>query len=750
MNSLFNWSSGNEYRRPTAWGTIAEPVKGEEAAFREVKRLVLSHVKVSPNSVNDFQISPRSQIATYTDPSGRSEEIDLPGIEDPRIQEALAAFYEITPGAKIQMRCAQVIAGSKGNQSGYKTLRRTTSALNNLPTDFDYSKHIPSVLAKESSVKNRREISRRFLFVENFLGKWKEKINERGKAKQKELNNPALPDRQALKLRKELQELNKIQSQLENIDMYALSRALEQIPVGRLNRVTLDEIAEKLQQAVLEDIKPKKWLGAKRAEHSEADIEYAKDVAGMLYCERKSYFDYCNKVFDDTKREGPADIFLREAIRFAASQGEYTAEGFKESILLNDMSDDLKKEVQDDLNATGVLASHAIEDIDLKEYETADIPEDATNEEKAKLQRENIAKMQKALKAHKEKINKDLKLANIPPTPEQDPGVRSMVKHVVVPAAAATAGAMVAAGTLTGIIDPQIAWQLGQYVLNNPVPVIASAALLYALRHRVAPFVPEVRSIVSNVVLPAAAAGAIVAAGAYAGIIDPQMPLQLVNYIQNHPARMIASASILDSLRHQVVSFVSPQVRDPETGHVRRRFNYRRMAIGTAVLATLSAIAMYNETSRVILQSIAQAVDFVWNNTYLPFQVNTQWIPGLSYLWQGNIPVLMALRAVSIINRIPVVGPVVGSVIKPMQRALSYVATTSGLVPLAQGVAGKGLEYGKPVYDQGSHFAKTQGGRVAEFVHGIAQGIWQKMPAMPAMPKMTFILDFSKAPLTIM
>nr|NGX48363.1 hypothetical protein [Chlamydiota bacterium] len=344
MNYLYPWrSSTSTYQRPTGWGTNSKGVEGEEEAFTKVKRLVLGHVGVSPNAVNDFQITFRSQIATYTDPSGDNQEIDLKGLgnKDPNIKKVLNTYYDIVPGARKDMLYAHVFVGSKGNQTGKSTLQRKTDALQNLPKNFDYSKHIPSVLAKQSSAKDRREISRRFLFVENFLGKWKEKINERGNAKQEELNNSDLPDNQALRLRKELQELMTLQNQLESIDLYALSRALEHIPVGRLNQVTLDEIVEKLQKTVLADIKPKKWLGTKKDNHSQADIEYAKDVAGMLYRERKSYFDYCNKAFDEMKREGPADIFLREAIRFAASQGEYTAEGFKESILLNDMSDDL-------------------------------------------------------------------------------------------------------------------------------------------------------------------------------------------------------------------------------------------------------------------------------------------------------------------------------------------------------------------------------------------------------------------------
>ena len=691
-------------------GTYTKGVEGEAEAFYEAEKLLLEHVGMNPLNVEDLHIYFRSQTATYTNPTtGQREEIDLRSISDERVIAALNKYYDIHPRAREDMKYARVYSHCKGNQSGSDTLQRTTEALQKLPQGIS---NVPRALAIQSSKEARVLVSKRMHFVEYFLGKWKEKIEERKATKQEELKVPTLSDTAAGKLRKELEELYILSDNLEKIDLYALSQALGFYPLGHVNQVTLEQIAKHLEEAVLSDIKPTKWRGLRSADHSPADIEYAKDVAGMLYRDRASYFKYCQKAFGRAKKENVSDIVLREAIQFAGMDGEYSAEGFKESVLLQGMSDGLRKELEDDLSEIGRLASHAMPEVDPSQFDEADFPENASDQDKAQLQ---MKKMDEAHKAYGEGINKDLKVEDLPPIPEEK--------------------------------------------AEEPGPVESR------------PVKPGLRSLAKKAIVhlvAGVATGGVLAAGAL-GWTSPVV--EVARSFSQNPARTIASLALIDSLRGRVVDFVYPEVRDEETSIVSRKPNYRHIAYlsGAALMIALSGTLMYRavndgveddsiieqagEYSWLAVMFAAQTVDYVWQHglkvtaalSVVPLAANlagmvklrslAKWggiavlgsmaiskvysggfldLPGslsgwamgmaagaVNHVWQYKssvLPIMAIYSGQMVSNRFPAIGHVT----KPASRALGYVANARAFSSVVQGQVmpaigwgiGKGAEIG--------------------------------------------------------
>ncbi|MDN3505966.1 MAG: hypothetical protein P0S96_01910 [Simkaniaceae bacterium] len=661
MVSLFGAGS-NPYQQPTGWGTFTEGASGQKEAFAAVEKGVLRHMGVSARSVRDFQIQNRSQTATFTHPSTKAiVEVDLPAIQDPSIQAALKKYYDVFPGARKNMSYAIVAPNCKGDLGGKKALVRTTTALQNLRADLDFETHIPAVLASKSSPKERLRYSRRFIFAQAFLNKWNEGIAEKFKEKQTQLKDPALPDAQANQLRKELGELRRLNEKLKEIDLYALSKALEHIPEERVNPVTLDALVEDIEKAVLEDVKPKKFFGLSKANHSEADKLYARQVAGMAVRGRKEFFAYCKRVFGYRVQESVTDNFMREALVFASMDPatEYTAEGFKNSVLLRGMSPELRQEMQDMLEGVGRKVSLACRDeMPWSDYIDQTVPSSATKEEAEKAQ---FDKMQKTVDTHRKGVQGKMAGA-LPKAVVPAPGVSSAVRTGLGMAAAGAVAT--AAAHYAGVPIPA---SVRSVFTDHPGWVAAAVPFLDTLRHRVHNFVrPVVRDPVSGTPRRKWSFKRMVLGGVglglayYAGQAALAAAAPFVAAME--PATMSAAAPhMLMSAPLPMSGLEPPQVPG--------------MLAQAGIFATLG------------LQAAGRAVDFVWSSSHVPTGLGARTIPLLGWTWQGNIPTMAALDIGSrVSSRVPLVRNVAEFALRPLR----YAANIGMAAPVVQSV-GQGI-----------------------------------------------------------
>lgn len=703
--SVFNSTSKKieqNYRKNTGY-SFSKGEAGEAKAYTNVRNLILSHLGVDPSKVDDFRFSFRSQTASFTDPvSGDLQSVNLPGIKDQNIQKALEKYYNIS-GAKKWLSGAHVIANSKGDEGGTAPLQRNTKALTNLPKEIkNQDVRIGKKLLALDTPQQRNEMARRFIFFNHFRSEWLKKIKEKIETREQAIKSPTLSDKQMLRLKKELQDLKHLQSEIESIDLFAMQHVLESFPVEKVNQATLDEMAEEVKKRVLASIKPRQWMGMRAASHSQKDHEYASDVAGMLYLDRHSYYKFCQNQKIKRKREGVADLFLREAIQFAKSpEGKYTPEGFEDSCHLNSMNDDLKKELQDDLHAVGVLSSYGIPHQDPKEYDRATMPANLSEKEQKEFYNSQLEVMQKAFKTHKDSIKTNLQLANIPPPPVEEPGVRSLIR---------TTGGLLAGGA------------------------------------------------------------AVVGAGLATGLLEPATAYNLAQYIQNHPARMIATVSLLDTLRHKAVNYIAPIERNPNTGRIEKHVNYKRLAIvsGSALAMIMMGTAMYNAVNdgeetggyveqaasyvAVPLVAAAQAINYVWNNPSLQLPINPITVPGTNLTWQRTLPTAFVIHAAGALNRLPVIG----AVIQPIHRAVKNVAIAAQIIPAAKW----SYEKGKRGYEIGSEYAsegykravralRRKGRFAKEFGYALKDYLGS-IPVIHALAVAICSMSKKKAPLSLM
>jgi|GEM_PF-3562954 len=652
ISSIFSTSN---YQRPDGFGGIATPEGGEKAAFQAVKKAALARCGVSPRGVNDFNICITSRTGYFTNPgTGNTEEVDLlaPGCKD-----AFDGYTRIVPGARNLMNYWSVSSGCKGDQGGNSSLRKSTSSLIDLPRDIDFDSKIPKLLARHSSSDERHKVARSFVFVEAYLSKFREKVDGLIESKQKELKDSSLPDSQANRLQKELKELRALKGKLESVDLFAISTVLEHLPAGHANTQVLASKEEEVRKAVLDRIKPnlKQRIFGKKP--TQLELEYANDVAGMLYQGRKSYYDYAEKMFGGRpKQEHVSDIFLREARVFGSMNPyeEYGAEGFIDSVLLQDMSDDLKAEMQGVLGGLGRVTSHACKEMNMHDYIEQTVPTGKSDEEKVKVQ---VDQMRATLSDHRTEVQAKMGLdpSTLPMPVVPSPGVGSALRTGL--GVAAAGGLIATAASYAGVSIPAGMTSVMSYFSNSPGRVIAGVTIADSLRHRVHDFVrprqrvPWMQRKLSYKRLALAGGVAVLAAYvvpmAYAAATPFLAAMEPPTTSPIQPHMLMAAPQAMSGLEPPIVPGLLAQA---------------------GIFGTL------------VLQAAGRAVDFVWNSSHIPTGLGTRRIPLLGWNWQGSIPTAVALQlGNAVTSRIPVVRSVAEVALRPLR----YVATSSALAPAA-------------------------------------------------------------------
>ncbi len=348
------------------------------------------------------------------------------------------------------------------------------------------------------------------------------------------------------------------------------------------------------------------------------------------------------------KKEGVTDIIVREASAFSVMAEEYTAEGFKKSALLAEMTPDLRKEIESDLNALGILASHAVPQRKKDEFLVEQgFPENATDEEKLKLYEERLERMTQNVEAFRGRVKTDLTMDQIPlPQEEESTFWSAMLTGSVLATVAVVA---MVAGTYSGVISPQTSQQLTEYAVSYPGRLIATASLVdMAKKKLVAYTAPQVREKDGSV-------------------------RRKVN--KNKIATLTAATAAI-----------------------------------TAFVASYGAPCAVYRLGVPLARVSARAVDFVWNNThvFLPFMTyfkkvpvvrSFQWLPTPFALALGNIastrimpgfvqPFTQAsYRVLQNVTMSPLIGYVVQKVGGVASGVVQFVS------PVKKGEEKKGVQY---------------------------------------------------------
>lgn len=409
------------YSKGTTSGyKLGDGTSKEVEAFVVVRELLLNEeIKkgiIQPDDLDDdslkFRIVFSTQYAAYFNPrTGNEEYIELLDIKDPAVQKALEAYYTAV-GAKKCQQDWDVIAYSKSTLNGKAPLNKSSDeTLMSLPNNFEYifQELLPQKLIELPTSTHRDAISRRLLFVQYFFSKLCQIVDVKLNVREQELSRPG-NDKQKKALQIEISHLRSFQQQLRNFDIYALSKGLMIYPIGHIWSGDLDAISSKLIKQVEDDIlnKQTRWdrVIAKK-QLTDVQREYAKDVGGMLYLERWKYLSSGHR--HRPKREAVVDVFMREALQFAHG-AKYTAEGFKRSYLIHGFGEALKAEMKREFDDLAVLASNAIGHWQKGEYEIDDYPENATSQDKQRIDLERKKVLRTHIAAHRARVNHSLTL----------------------------------------------------------------------------------------------------------------------------------------------------------------------------------------------------------------------------------------------------------------------------------------------------------------------------------------------------
>lgn len=512
-NGVCSTNSGSE--RAEAFADLRESILGQAVANNVI-------YDGADADIDDFTVSSSGE-ATYTHPTeGIQIRVRLKELEGDA-KTSFDNYYEVS-NAKVWMHDEEKVSTSTGRSvRGEIALDRKTDSLKKLPNDWETSfKEVGQSLAQWPSVSSRKLVSDRFLFVKHFHSQVKAKITSLLDAKKEELKQARVV-RAANAIQKEIARLNQLSAQLEGLDIYALSKALSLCPKQFTTAKNLVETAEAIEKSVIEDIQQankrslpiprrKGFKFHKKYQPTEADREYAKDVAGLIYT-FGGYSKYCKRQGIESKRENLADVFLHAAIAFTKDpDGDYTGREFKNSSFVFKEETEIKQVFHE----TGRLVSHTIKDplfdkVDKPEnyqrttlenlYEATPLPPEAdtdaenyteVNNGRARIYQENVTKLQVDFDKHQEQMTKRMELVEqnlddeffdaeegeIQPSPIQERQLATAAPHGQMLRQALARGGQVLARGAAGVgmaMTAQTAFEMLPDAVRAPIlPLVAA------------------------------------------------------------------------------------------------------------------------------------------------------------------------------------------------------------------------------------------------------------------------------------
>lgn len=713
----------------TSGHSLGKGSKAEVDAYIKLRNLLLvrerGNNKSLPVDLSGIKcnITFGTQQFSYWDPNNPAISGNIcllgAGLEDPAIQNAVQEYFAAAGAAPWQQDYS-IEANSKGAKNGRPPLVKdaTDTTLQNLTAPWTWGQifdtFLPEFLSKLPpgvGPAEKQIIARRFISAEHDHTKKKEeltaKIAAREQAKTVPGNNVQLLESEITQLKALLEELN-------NLDLYALFKVLSLYPAGPMHAGDKEAFAnyvfEQVTKEILEKVESdwqqqagtlakfrEKFPGASKRKLTEAQIAYARDIAGMVYLDREGYFNHCRQNNLKTKREGIADVFLREALKFSMHRDrtpgeEFKAEDFQKCIFLNKMGDALKAEMRADFRNHGIVATHAIGPSVATEYQTQAMeshpdPANATPEEMKAIEDRNAGRrtanfdaLKRDIATHRERVrvNKGLTIDDVRARWNQnnpDPGVMSTPVPMPLQTIASGARDLMIAHTptvvtraLNGVVPTEIS-QLFQNIPNMLPNQVTAVAAMSAGVHFLREITPP-------------------AVFAEFSKVAPAFLVQAVETAQQNPQAFLAVATALGML----ATWVYPSVYGAD-GTRSRKLNHTRIALAGAM--TVGGVALALNAPNAMAQWFTAAVDYLSVPSNLVNLVGWTVVGnvGLSSLRERKIKPLLGAAALGSMlaygEPLGMIGAAGTATVQAVSSAVQYVIYSNPVTgTVGNGVAG--------------------------------------------------------------
>ena len=587
-------------------------------------------LKEDLNRIWDFHIKFEEEMITYTIPDTEGHMVAIPFeevFEKVQVDSILKDFRLLIDAAEKHTPYSRfkISPKGKGNLKGKGTLQRSTNATKALPSNFkDVSKMMLPRFLFGQPEGHCDVITRRHHFVEYITSKLILKIDERIKkvegnsAQIKQAQQTPETTRIQAQLNATLKGLKARKEAFEKMDGYALVMGLCTHPGSGHSSDDLDNAADFLGDLIRKELlgitqngldaqkgtfdKLKFWKSSPKAKLEPADEAYIQDVKGMLHTGRiqdekgmlytsrseyfrAEYFKHCQKNRLEQKKEGLEDIFIREAVKFAAGPN-YKPDTLVDSLIFDGVSEDMKRELETDLKNIARVSRYAIGHAQEGEFAPKPYPDKATDEEKKQIDLDNFQQLGKDIESVRSRVNQDLTVDQIPA--DSATGIQRYMPG----RKTAIAGA-VAVGLYTGTLRHVVS-----YIWNHPL----SSLGLYVQGNGA---LKAIRSLSPSRAEALVGLTAVGTAGAltYAGMLDPTpIVWSTYSYISNNPA---VSYALLHAARG-VPSVVSSLAYAGEG--VNRKLSRRRIVGLIAGAGAIGVAAVYGDTSLIptTLQSASE------------------------------------------------------------------------------------------------------------------------------------------------
>lgn len=320
-----------------------------------IREAVLDQEGGDIETVKDFNIDFNSRTAKYTDSNtGSLKTVDLFELQDPIAQTYIDDFFAL---AEKRLPISKCEKGSKGRVNGPQPFEKKTDdfkkKMSRFATFDGCSSLLVSKLVEVKDPVKRVEIAQRFVHLETQQKQLVKDIESKITRRNKRLKNRSKTIRDASKpktvrdqaqrefnqISKELRQWNTALERLQSVDLFALAYAAAEMPLA--SEIILPEDRNELADKIIKEVPQKlhsrglaeKVIGTfKSTEHTptEEELAEAKDVAGLLFQDRWSYYDYCDRVKIPQKKEGVEDVLLRSALnrRNRKARTDGLADGF--------------------------------------------------------------------------------------------------------------------------------------------------------------------------------------------------------------------------------------------------------------------------------------------------------------------------------------------------------------------------------------------------------------------------------------